>query len=168
MNEDKIRLIGKFEKLEGRDDIALLNISVEINGQQVAWSHVDIYSIGLFWNNHTPRRYKDFRHSAFEIFSCECGVAACNSIWDGIYVKKRKHSVEWRAKKEYGYTFLPKQFFSFDRKQYEKEYNGFLFWLKMKACSEHDLKMCVDPGHYKGGETTVDDFFEFLEREQNY
>ena len=168
MNEDKIQLIGEFEKLEGREDIALLNISIEINGQRVAWSHVDAYSIGLYWNNHTPIGYRGFAHSAFVPFSCSCGVPSCNDIWDGIYVKKRKRSVEWRANKEDGYTFLPKQFYSFDRKQYEKACNDFLFWLKMKACSDCDLKMCVDPGHYKGGETTVDEFFQFLEREKNY
>lgn len=59
----------------------------------------------------------------FYPFTCSCGVAGCASIWDGIHVKWRKNSVEWRIKdKRDGYEkILDKMFYSFDRKQYEQE-----------------------------------------------
>lgn len=59
----------------------------------------------------------------FYPFTCSCGVAGCASIWNGIHVKWRKNSVEWRIKdKRDGYEkILDKMFYSFDRKQYEQE-----------------------------------------------
>ena len=59
----------------------------------------------------------------FYPFTCSCGVAGCASVWDGIHVKWRKNSVEWRIKdKRDGYeNILDKMFYSFDRKQYEQE-----------------------------------------------
>ena len=61
--------------------------------------------------------------TTFYPFTCSCGVAGCASVWDGIHVKWRKNSVEWRIKdKRDGYEdLLDKMFYSFDRKQYEKE-----------------------------------------------
>lgn len=60
--------------------------------------------------------------TCFYPFTCSCGVAGCASIWDGIHVKWRKNSVEWRIKdKRDGYeNILDKMFYSFDRKQYEQ------------------------------------------------
>lgn len=61
--------------------------------------------------------------TCFYPFTCSCGIAGCSSIWDGIHVKWRKNSVEWRIKdKRDGYEkILDKMFYSFDRKHYEKE-----------------------------------------------
>lgn len=163
MNEDKIQIIGKFETVEDRPYSLLLKVAIEINGVVIKSQHVDVYSLALYWSDHTPSRDKNYPYSAFYPFSCNCGVAGCASIWDGIYVKSRKHSVEWRASKADGYKFLPKRFFSFDKAQYLKAQRNFLFWLKMEAFAEYDYKMCVDLGHYTGDETTVEDFFRFIE-----
>lgn len=60
--------------------------------------------------------------SNFYPFTCSCGIAGCASIWDGIHVKWRKNSVEWRTQgKRYGYSFIDKQFYSFDRQEYEQQ-----------------------------------------------
>lgn len=61
--------------------------------------------------------------TTFYPFTCSCGIAGCSSIWDGIHVKWRKNSVEWRIKdKRDGYEkILDKMFYSFNRKQYEQE-----------------------------------------------
>lgn len=57
----------------------------------------------------------------WEIFTCSCGIAGCAGIYDGIKVKVRKHTVEWRLdlKHNSGYNGL-KRFYSFDRKAYEQ------------------------------------------------
>lgn len=54
----------------------------------------------------------------FTPFSCGCGVAGCAGIHDGIAVRPRKHTIEWRLPKDMGYEFLGKNFFSFDRAHY--------------------------------------------------
>lgn len=59
--------------------------------------------------------------SDFYPFTCSCGVAGCASIWDGIYIKERKHSIEWRIPENSGYKFLDKRFYSFDKKEYLSE-----------------------------------------------
>lgn len=56
--------------------------------------------------------------SRFHPFTCSCGVSGCAGIWDGIHMKVRGHTVEWRIKKNAGYNFLPKLFFSFDKSEY--------------------------------------------------
>lgn len=61
------------------------------------------------------------KYSEFYPFSCSCGIAGCASIWDGIYVKDRKHTVEWRIPKDSGYNFLDKRFYSFRKDEYLSE-----------------------------------------------
>ena len=163
MNEDKIQIWGKWIGHESdHPDCLLLETEIHLNDKKVDWNFVDIYSLALYYRNCKP--YKDYPYSCFEPFSCSCGVAGCAGIWSGIDVKERKHSIEWRAKKEHGYGFLEKSFYSFEKKQYLKAFNDFLFWLKMEC--DYDYKLCVDLGYYEGDETTVDEFFEWLEGKQ--
>ena len=57
--------------------------------------------------------------STFYPFTCSCGNAGCASIWNGIFSKHRKYTVEYRIKdKRDGYSFLPKSFYSFDKQEY--------------------------------------------------
>ena len=58
--------------------------------------------------------------STFYPFTCSCGNAGCARIWNGIFSKHRKYTVEYRIKdKEFnGYSFLPKSFYSFDKQEY--------------------------------------------------
>lgn len=68
--------------------------------------------------------------SRFYPFTCSCGVAGCAGIWDGIKTKHRKYTVEWRAKREDGYTFLPKSYYRFHKQQYYSQLNKMVVELK--------------------------------------
>lgn len=161
MNEDKIHFQGSWEYYEPQN-ANLLHLQVQINGKPVNWNWVDVHSLAMFSMKHNPKEYKESKWSCFYLFSCSCGAAGCAGIWDGIHVKVRKNSVEWRVKKKSGYQFLDKQFYSFDRKQYTKALRSFFGWLYMNQW-DFDHKVCVDLGHYDGGETTAEQFFEWLE-----
>lgn len=117
---------------------------VEINGKEIK-HYTDLYAfLREFVHKKTISNcaeyfgdsYKEVGHelvpitkswhynlTCFYPFTCSCGIAGCASIWDGIHVKWRKNSVEWRIKdKRDGYqNILDKMFYSFDRKQYEQE-----------------------------------------------
>lgn len=121
-----------------------IECTVEINGKEVK-HYTDLYaflrelvnkSAVSNYANWSGESYKDtgtyyvaitkawrYNLTDFYPFTCSCGVAGCASIWDGIHVKWRKNSVEWRIKdKRDGYeNILDKMFYSFDRKQYEQE-----------------------------------------------
>jgi len=64
--------------------------------------------------------YPDNNHeySNFYPFTCSCGVAGCAGIFDGVHLKVRGRSVEWRVKKDIGYEFLDKRFYQFDKTNY--------------------------------------------------
>lgn len=73
---------------------------------------------------HLPEHNVEIRnsheYSHWYVFTCSCGIAGCAGIWDGIHLKVRKHTVEWRVGKNMGYDFLGKRYFQFDRKGYFK------------------------------------------------
>ena len=121
-----------------------IECKVEINGKEIK-HYTDLYAFLREFVNKSVvsncadwygESYKDtgteyiaitkawrYNLTDFYPFTCSCGVAGCSSIWDGIHVKWRKNSVEWRIKdKRDGYeNILDKMFYSFDRKQYEQE-----------------------------------------------
>lgn len=121
-----------------------IECTVEINGKEVK-HYTDLFAfLREFVNKSVVSNYADwygesykdtgveyipitkswhYNLTCFYPFTCSCGVAGCASIWDGIHVKWRKKSVEWRIKdKRDGYEkILDKMFYSFDRKQYEQE-----------------------------------------------
>lgn len=121
-----------------------IECKVEINGKEVK-HYTDLFAfLREFVNKSVVSNYADwygesykdtgtdyvaitkawrYNLTDFYPFTCSCGVAGCASIWDGILVKWRKNSVEWRIKdKRDGYEkILDKMFYSFDRKQYEQE-----------------------------------------------
>ena len=76
-------------------------------------------TIDCYWSDYWKELfYPQRERSMFEPFTCSCGVSGCAGIWDGIHMKVRKYSVEWRVGKDMGYSFLPKMFFSFSKRQY--------------------------------------------------
>ena len=121
-----------------------IECTVEINGKEIK-HYTDLYaflrelvnkSAVSNYANWSGESYKNtgtgyiaitkawyYNLTCFYPFTCSCGIVGCSSIWDGIHVKWRKNSVEWRIKdKRDGYEkILDKMFYSFDRKQYEKE-----------------------------------------------
>tara|TARA_R110000744_G_C19371770_1_gene563140 strand:+ start:16608 stop:17105 length:498 start_codon:yes stop_codon:yes gene_type:complete len=165
MKLDTIELVGSWVDVsEYQKGCSLLHIDVKINNEVVETSNsVDVFRAYSNWFNSNNGWYPQQNRSCFYLFSCSCGDAGCAGIWNGIRVKVRKNTVEWRVKKKDGYEFLDKTFYSFDHKQYEKAYNDFFFWLGMQ--DDVDSKLCTDLGYYEGGETTVDQFFEWVEQQ---
>ena len=58
------------------------------------------------------------KYSNFYPFTCSCGHAGCDGIFDGVHLKVRGRSVEWRVNKNMGYIFLDKTFYQFDKQDY--------------------------------------------------
>jgi len=78
-------------------------------------------TIDCYWSDYLKELfYPQREHSLFEPFTCSCGVSGCAGIWDGVHMKVRKNTVEWRVGKDMGYDFLPKRFFSFSKIEYFK------------------------------------------------
>lgn len=157
---EKLDLID-YEKVKG---LALTDIIIEINGKDVKWNYIDIYSLFFYSLDSKTEWEKGYsEYSAFEPFTCSCGVAGCAGIWNGIYVKNRKYSIEWRAKKEDGYGILDKNFYSFDKRRYIsalKQLHRDLTFLDDKL----DTKAVVDMGYCDGDETTVRQFLNFANK----
>lgn len=142
-----------------------LKITVVINDVRVGWKgHVDPYDLALRNLNHTPvfdgKEY--FGWSVFQPFTCSCGNAGCAGIWDGIYVKERGHSVEWRAKLENGYGFLLKSFFNFEKQQYKQSFDDLIAQI-VGLCSDYpSTVLVVDAGYCEEGLVTGLDFLEYV------
>lgn len=133
----------EFVGYEGKETKYGIDCLVKINGKEVK-HYTDVFAffreivnkqLVSNYSDWYGESYKDtgtqyipitkawhYGMSEFYPFTCSCGVAGCSGIWDGIHVKWRKNSVEWRTQCErYGYSFLDKQFYSFDRKEYEQQ-----------------------------------------------
>lgn len=145
-----------YEPIEEKDiqdnDILLLNAKIVINGQVIPFEVVDIQIIlnkGMnsnvdYWNNH---KLNPIKYSGFYPFTCSCGEPGCAGIWNGILVKVRKNTVEWRCSNDDGYNFLPKKFYSFKREKYENWIEGirnFIVELEKKFNRTIYIDMCCD------------------------
>lgn len=135
---------AEYEETGNNVTIYDIDCYVEINGKEVK-HYTDLFAfLREFVNKSVVSNYADwhgesykdtgtdyvtitkawrYKLTNFYPFTCSCGVAGCASIWDGVHVKWRKNSVEWRIRdKRDGYEkVLDKMFYSFDRKQYEQE-----------------------------------------------
>lgn len=60
------------------------------------------------------------------IFTCSCGVPGCVGWWNGIKIKMRKNTVEWRIPKENVKGKLSKSFYSFKTEEYIELQNRIL------------------------------------------
>lgn len=152
-----------------------LKITVLINGTPVNWnSHIDVYDLVLRNLDHKPRYnywagpkhegkvIPDAKWSVFQPFTCSCGVASCAGIWNGIYIKERGHSIEWRAKSDDGYGFLPKTFFNFEKPQYKQAFANLLTSI-IGLCSDYpNTILVVDQGHSEDQLVTGLDFLEYV------
>lgn len=142
-----------------------LQVTVVINDGRIAWNNsVCVYALALknldhrpYWNPKDKTPIGTW--SVFEPFTCSCGHAGCAGIWDGIYIKERGYSIEWRAKREDGYGFLPKTFFNFEKSQYKHAFKV-LLWEIEELCQEFDL--IVDPGHCEEQLVTGWNFLEYV------
>jgi len=143
----------------------LIKITVQLNAKDVNWNYVDPYTFFFKSLDDTPYwETKPSPYSAFEPFTCSCGSGGCAGIWDGIHVKVRGHSIEWRAKKEYGYKFLEKNYYNFSKTQYIEALTN-LYKTIQKLSLELGDNFIVDPGHHEGSMTTGHQFLEFINNE---
>ena len=141
-----------------------LKVTVVINDVRIGGpAFVDVYSLALKNIDHKPYWYGETKPcgnwSQFTPWSCSCGEAGCAGIWDGIYVRERGYSVEWRAKREDGYGFLPKTFFNFEKSQYKHAFKV-LLWEIEELSQEFDL--VVDPGYCEEQLVTGWDFLKYV------
>ena len=136
--------IDNYEETDNNITKYDIECKVEINGKEIK-HYTDLFALlREFVNKSVVSNYTDwygesykdtgtdyvaitkswrYNLTDFYPFTCSCGVAGCASVWDGVHVKWRKKSVDWRIKdKRDGYEkILDKMFYSFDRKQYEQE-----------------------------------------------
>jgi hypothetical protein len=145
-----------------------LKITVVLNDVRVGWKgHVDVYSLATRNLDHRP--FWDDKYlsgwSVYQPFSCSCGEAGCAGIWDGIYVKERGHSVEWRANPKDGYGFLLKSFFNFEKVQYKWAFNSLLSEIEHLS-NGFDFTLVVEAGYCEGGLVTGLDFLKWVKEQQ--
>lgn len=178
MNFDRINFIvyaipNDYYGSEGSEyltkDHKDLMVTVIINDVRIGWAQkVDVYDLILCHMSHKPWWGVEGSQnywSVFRPFTCSCGDAGCAGIWDGIYIKERGYSIEWRAKREDGYGFLPKTFFNFEKSQYKHAFNV-LLWEIEELCQEFDL--VVDPGHCEEQFVTGWDFLKYVKENSKW
>lgn len=142
-----------------------LKITVVINDVRIGWNNsICVYNLALKNLDHKPYWHSKDKNpigtwSVFEPFTCSCGHAGCAGIWDGIYVRERGYSIEWRAKREDGYGFLPKTFFNFEKTAYKRAFKVLLSDIE-RLSKEFDL--VVDPGYCEDQLVTGLDFLKYV------
>lgn len=153
-----------------------LKVTVVINGEPVVWNnHVELHDL-IFrnlddkpyygpWGKNANKVIPQAGWSVFCPFTCGCGAPGCAGIWDGIYVRERGYSIEWRAKREDGYGFLPKTFFNYEKSQYKHAFKV-LMWEIEELCQEFDL--VVDPGYCEEQLVTGWDFLRVCKGEMKW
>lgn len=127
MFEDSIKIKLQIDKDEDTGHPSLV-CYVNINGVEID-SYCEftefMFSSADNRDYYTKRNYptnKQLSYSSFEPFTCSCGISGCAGIYDGIYTRYRKHSIEWRIPEDCGYDrLLDKTFYSFSRKQYQAQ-----------------------------------------------
>lgn len=137
-----------------------LKVTVVINDVRIGGpAHVDVYSL-VMKNTKCKSDWGDW--SAFYPWACSCGDAGCAGIWDGIYVRERGYSIEWRAKREDGYGFLPKTFFNYEKTAYKRAFDDLLAQI-VGLCSDYPNSiLVVDAGYCEEQLVTGIDFLEYV------
>lgn len=82
-------------------------IAVLINGERISGSF-DVFEFAV------PR----IKNANWFLKTCSCGIAGCGGYFEGVNVKRRTMTVEWRDKEPSKDTF-PRRFYAFNRSEYE-------------------------------------------------
>lgn len=152
-----------------------LMVTVVINDVRIGWNQkVDVYDLALRSLDHKPyyshwsgsnldgKVIPDAKWSVFQPFTCSCGCAGCAGIWDGIYVRERGYSIEWRAKRDDGYGFLPKTFFNYEKTAYKRAFDELLAQI-VGLCSDYPNSiLVVDAGYCEEQLITGWDFLKYV------
>lgn len=120
---DTINLIPAIASYECEEEgtVEHFDLTCVINGEPINF-FTDLAAFVLNNFNNLVTYEGGYTYSRFEPFTCSCGEGGCAGIWDGIYMKRRKHTVDWRVPgEEQGYKFMPKMFFRFDKDKYDAE-----------------------------------------------
>lgn len=137
-----------------------LKVTVVINDVRIGGpAHVDVYSL-VMKNTKCKSDWGDW--SAFYPWVCSCGDAGCAGIWSGISVRERGYSIEWRAKRDDGYGFLPKTFFNYEKTAYKRAFDDLLAQI-VGLCSDYPNSiLVVDAGYCEEQLVTGLDFLEYV------
>lgn len=137
-----------------------LKVTVVINDVRIGWAgHVDVYSL-VMKNTKCKSDWGDW--SAFYPWTCSCGDAGCSGIWSGISVRERGYSIEWRAKRDDGYSFLTKTFFNYEKTAYKRAFDDLLAQI-VGLCSDYpNTILVVDAGYCEEQLVTGLDFLEYV------
>lgn len=135
MNKDQIRIIPSVDN-ESEDRLPLM-IDIHINGKLIKTSSNIISFFVYFDRSEHMRDYYCNKGSVkfiseFYPFGCTCGSPGCNGIYNGVFLKNRKYSVEWRVHDSDLNSYegvLEKRFFSFDKHEYRYQVLRCWKWL---------------------------------------
>lgn len=116
--------VDSFSDLQ-KVDYPGLSLVVHINDMKFDNLHNSLGLWDMIFNSMDSTTWYDegkdkTDRSSFYLFTCSCGEAGCAGIFNGILVKVRKNTVEWRINDEKTIEILGKKFFSFPRKEYEE------------------------------------------------
>lgn len=106
-----------------------IDAAIELNGVDIK-CYANIISFFVYFDLSVHKNDIDYERteptavSDFYPFGCSCGSPGCNGIYNGIFVKNRKKTIEWRITpddhKSYS-NILPLNFYSFNKHQYRYE-----------------------------------------------
>lgn len=110
---DSIQLIANAIKKSNTPEKEIMKVEIAINGKPIP-SYVNWIDLLL-----PPTIVENGSRSYFYPFTCSCGAWGCNGIVDGVHMKVRRNTIEWKAYRKSGYHFLEKEHFVFRRDLYE-------------------------------------------------
>jgi hypothetical protein len=122
MNADTIKInpIAITVKLDDHE-FERLDIILSVNGTEIHRT-TDLFEFLLGYFKTIPDVYEKHVVYNFYPITCSCGVPGCAGIWNGINLKYKRHSVEWRIGPNDGYKgIFEKNYFQFNRHAYDLE-----------------------------------------------
>jgi hypothetical protein len=158
MNFDTIEFKPKILETE-------VDVNTGLNFEEDSRKKIKVLFIDLYLNGEHFKHSKDdnvLLHPKTEeeyIFTCSCGIPGCAGIWEPMKIKVRKETIEWRIPKprfghSMGYEFLPKSFYSFNKKQYMEALKSLRD--SIQALPELDEEVHIDyPDYYCDLERTL-------------
>lgn len=162
-------VVESFSDLQ-KVEVPGLSLVVHINDMKFDNLHESLGLWDLIFNAMDSTTWYDegkdkTDRSSFYLFTCSCGEAGCAGIFNGILVKVRKNTVEWRINDEKTIEILGKRFFSFPRKEYEEATIGIA---KRLLDSEkkvgRKLIIDVDNHGYEAETSSIQDYLDIRQR----
>lgn len=123
----ELKLTKVLREDDFEEDLEIFDVECDIvlNSKAIEQHSKDLFEL-LFKTEHKPSwatQKETNVESNFYPFTCSCGNAGCAGIWNGIFLKQRKNTISWKIPKpleKFGYEFLDKSFYLFNKKDYEE------------------------------------------------